>query len=200
MRQYQSIILASGSPSRRRLLTNAGIAVDVVPAAFDEAAVRDDLVQQDTTPEQLALALADAKAADVAVKNPMHPVIGADQVLMCDGERFDKADDLAAAHRHLCQLQGRTHELISAVTLHQGGNVLWSTMDTAHLTMRPLGEADISRYLERAGPAILGSVGCYHLEGKGAWLFDRVEGDFFTVLGLPLLPLLETLRRLGIVG
>lgn len=200
MKQYQSIILASASPSRRRLLSNAGLAIEVVPSSADETAVRDALVESGEEPAALALALADAKAADVAVDNPLHPVIGADQILMCDGERFDKAENLAAAHRQLARLQGRTHELISAVTLHQGENVLWSTTETARLTMRPMDETEIGRYLERAGPAVLGSVGCYHLEGKGAWLFERVDGDFFTVLGLPLLALLETLRRLGIVG
>ncbi|MEQ8667271.1 MAG: Maf family nucleotide pyrophosphatase [Rhodospirillales bacterium] len=200
MRQYQSIVLASGSASRRQILSNVGLAVDIVPASIDEIAIRRAMLEDDPDPAALAVALADAKAANVAMQNPQHPVIGADQILICHGERFDKVDDLGAAHRQLARLQGRTHELISAVTLHQGANVLWSTTDTARLAMRALGDKEISRYLERTGPAILGSVGCYHLEGKGAWLFDRVEGDFFTVLGLPLLPLLETLRRLGIVG
>lgn len=199
MKQHQTIVLASASPSRRTILANAGLAVQTLAAEIDEPAIRTQLEAGLDEPAALAVALADAKAANVAARMPDLPVIGADQILMCDGRRFDKAADLAAAQTHLMQLQGKTHELISAVTLHQGDNILWSMTDTARLTMRPLSETDIERYLARTGNAILGSVGCYHLEGKGAWLFERIDGDFFTILGLPLLPLFETLRRLGIV-
>lgn len=200
MKQHQTIVLASASPSRRRLLTNAGLAVQAVPAEIDESALRSAIENDHGNPADLALALADAKAADVAARMPMLPVVGADQILMSGGERFDKASDMAAAAAQLNRLQGHSHDLISAVTLHQGNNVLWSTVETATLTMRPLTADDIERYLARVGDDVLGSVGCYHLEGKGAWLFERVDGDFFTVLGLPLLALLETLRRLGIVS
>lgn len=199
MKQHQTLILASASPSRRALLVNAGLAVQAKPAAIDEHAVRETLEQDHLGASDLARALAHAKASEVAARVPDAPVIGADQILMCEGERFDKAPDMAAAKRHLKRLQGRTNELLSAVTLHQGEHVLWSGEDRARLTMRALSDDEIDRYLARAGNAILGSVGCYHLEGKGSWLFERVDGDFFTILGLPLLPLFETLRRLGIV-
>ena len=199
MKQHQTLVLASASPSRRTLLVNAGLVVKAIPADIDEIEVRNAIEENHQDPASLAMALADAKARDVAGRISSAPVIGADQILICDGERMDKAPDIAHAKQHLMRLQGRTHELISAVTVHQGNSVLWSGTDTARLSMRAMTEVDIDRYLDRAGKVILGSVGCYHLEGKGAWLFERIEGDFFTILGLPLLPLFKTLRRLGIV-
>ena len=197
MKQLSRIVLASASPSRRRVLENAGLKIDVVPSDVDEGALRDDIGE--IAPEELAARLADAKAADVARRHPTAPVVGADQVLVCEGRRFDKAGDMARTRTHLAALQGRDHQLIAAVSLYLGGEAVWQYRETARLTMRPLNGQQIDAYLDAAGPAILGSVGCYHLEGLGARLFDRVEGDFFTILGLPLLPLLESLRRAGIL-
>jgi len=197
------LILASASPSRRRVLESAGIDIETIQANIDEITLREAWLRADgeaPSPAELAARLAEAKAADVSSRHSGRAVIGADQVLVLEGERFDKAADMAAARRHLQRLQGKAHELIAAVALSRDGEALWRYSETARLVMRPLTPAEIERYLEQAGPEILGSVGCYHLEGLGSQLFQRVEGDFFTILGLPLLPLLETLRRLGILG
>lgn len=196
------LILASASPSRRRLLENARIDIEIIPSEIDESALRDVWARESGTPPEpgeVALRLACAKATDVAARHTGRTVLGADQVLVLAGERFDKAADMDAARRHLGMLQGRSHELIAAIALCRDGDVLWTYTEAARLTMRPLSAADIEGYLAAAGPDVLGSVGCYHLEGLGARLFERVEGDFFTILGLPLLALLETLRRPGIL-
>lgn len=200
MHIHHPIMLASASPSRRAMLKNAGLIVDAVAARIDEASVRDSIEAAVNTPEDLAIALANAKAANVAAQYPDHVVIGADQLLICNGRRLDKATDLKEAHRHLKELQGRRHDLISAVALHRGDHILWSTTETARMTMRPLTDDQIATYLASVGEDVLSSVGCYHLEGRGAWLFEQVDGDFFTVLGLPLLALFESLRRLGMVS
>jgi len=146
------------------------------------------------------LALASAKAAMVAAPNPDALVIGADQLLVCEGQKFDKPVDLADAARHLRRLSGRTHTLVTAVCVHQADACIWSNVAEARLTMRPLSEAFIAQYLAAEGEAVCGSVGAYRLEGLGAQLFSAVEGDFFTVLGLNLLPLLGFLREAGVLA
>ena len=189
-----NLVLASASPARRSLLTNAGLNFEVVPSKLDERAAERPLVETGATPDDIAVALAMAKAVEVSERRPEALVIAADQTLALDGQRFSKPDDFEAARRQLLALAGRTHRLHSAAACARGGLVVWSGVDTAQLTMRPLDPPAVGRYLARAGSAALGSVGAYQLEGVGVHLFERIEGDYFTILGLPLLPLLAFLR------
>jgi septum formation protein len=190
------LILASGSQARQSLLRDAGVKCFAMPPDVDEAALKRDFRG---TPEELALALASAKAAMIAACDKQALVIGADQLLVCEGQKFDKPVDLADAAQHLQHLRGRTHTLVTAVCVHQGDTCLWSNVAQARLTMRPLSDSFIAQYLEEEGAAGLGCVGAYRLEGRGAQLFSAVEGDFFTVLGLNLLPLLGYLRAAGVL-
>jgi septum formation protein len=187
------IVLASASSARRLLLERAGIAHVCEPAAIDEAAVK--AAMQGVAVEEVALALADSKACAVATRRPGAVVIGADQILECDGRWFDKPADVAEAARHLRALRGRTHRLVSAAVAVRDGARLWRHVAEARLTMRPFSDHFLDDYLACGGPAILESVGAYRLEGPGAQLFETIDGDYFTILGLPLLPLLEFLRR-----
>lgn len=189
------IILASGSVARRTLLRQAGVECRVMPADIDEAALKAFLPELD--PGALAQALAAAKAACVSSRTPAALVIGADQLLMCEGRRFDKPHDGQEAARHLRFLSGRTHILVTAVCVYRAGVLLWSHVAEARLTMRPLSEDFVADYLAAEGTDVLGSVGVYRLEGRGAQLFTQIEGDFFTILGLNLLPLLAFLREAG---
>jgi len=189
------LILASASRSRSTMLTAAGVDFRAVPADVDEAALKQDL--STCEPGEVALALALAKARKVAADWPGALVIGADQMLECEGLWFDKPVDAHAARRQLLALRGRSHRLICAVVAVADGDSLWQHREEAQLVMRPFSEDFLDGYLEAAGPAVLGSVGAYQLEGVGTQLFDSVAGDFFTILGMPLLPLLAFLRREG---
>jgi septum formation protein len=190
------LILASGSPARQAILRNAGLVCRAVPPDVDEAAVKRAFVGD--APD-LALALAAAKAAAVAVGAPDALVIGGDQVLVCEGEKFDKPADRTAAAAQLRWLRGRTHTLVTAVCVQMGEKLLWSHVAEARLSMRMFDDAFIERYLEAEGEEVLGCVGVYRLEGLGAQLFSAIEGDFFTILGLNLLPLLGFLREAGAI-
>ena len=192
-----ALVLASGSRIRATLLANARLDFTVDPATVDERAVEAPLLEAGFPPEDIAQVLAEAKALDVAGRRPQDLVIGADQVLGLGNARFTKPADMEAARRQLLDLSGKTHELHSAVVLARGDEVLWRHVSTARLTMRALSPAEIGRYLALAGDAVLSSVGCYQLENVGVRLFERIEGDYFTILGLPLLPLLGELRVLG---
>lgn len=192
-----ALVLASGSRIRATLLANARLDFTVDPATVDERAVEAPLLEAGFPPEDIAQVLAEAKALDVAGRRPQDLVIGADQVLGLGNARFTKPADMEAARRQLLDLSGKTHELHSAVVLARGDEVLWRHVSTARLTMRALTPAEIGRYLALAGDAVLSSVGCYQLENVGVRLFERIEGDYFTILGLPLLPLLGELRVLG---
>lgn len=189
------LILASASRSRSALLRAAGVAFDIAPADVDEAAVKRDMTT--AGPEAVASALARAKALAMAATSPQALVIGADQMLECEGRWFDKPADRDAARRQLLALRNRGHRLISAVAVASGHKVLWECRDDANLVMRDFSEAFLDTYLDAVGSAVQSSVGAYQLEGLGAQLFESVDGDFFTVLGLPLLPLLAFLRREG---
>lgn len=189
------LILASGSSARRKMLEAAGVAFRVAPAAVDEDAERGRLGS--ASPRQVALHLARAKAAEVSLRHPEAVVIGADQVLALAGRIFTKASNLAEARIALQSLAGRTHALHSAVALAIGGGIVWHRVDDAALTMRAFSQAFADDYLERAGERVCASVGCYELEGLGIQLFEHIEGDYFTILGMPLLPLLAELRRHG---
>jgi len=190
------LILASASCTRRRMLEAAGLEVRVEASTIDEEAVRAALRCKDgiVDPSGIAQRLARAKAEDVSRRHPSMLVIGADQVLALDSRLFVKPDDLDGARRTLEALRGRTHQLYSAVTLAERGRVVWAHVATAHLTMRALSRDFVEDYLARAGADVRQSVGAYLIEGLGIQLFERVEGDYFTILGLPLLPLLAELR------
>ncbi|KMO32837.1 septum formation inhibitor Maf [Methylobacterium variabile] len=192
------LLLASTSPTRRALLEAGGLAVETRAPGVDERAV--EAAAADLSPPGLAERLAAAKAAAVAAGAPDRVVIGADQVLDLDGAVFHKPADRDGAAAHLARLQGRTHALHSAVALALGGAVVECFVATARLTMRPLDAAGIAAYLDAAGPAVTGSVGAYQLEGVGIHLFDRIAGDQSTILGLPLLPLLASLRGRGLLA
>ncbi|KAB0679344.1 Maf-like protein [Aureimonas leprariae] len=193
------IVLASGSVHRRKLLADAGIRFDAVPSTLDERALEAPLRDSGATPEDVALVLAEAKASEVAEREPGALVIGADQTLSLGTQVFHKPVDMEEARRALLQLSGRTHRLNSAVVLAENGTAVWRHVSVASLTMRELTPAAVGRYLAEVGPAALTSVGCYQIEGAGVRLMDRVEGDFWTIVGLPLLPLLAELRRRGAV-
>ena len=193
------IVLASASPARRALLSNAGIAFAVEPALIDERAVEAPHVASGSSPAAIAMVLAAAKAEEVSRRFPDAFVIGSDQTLDCDGHRGTKSRDLAEARAQLERLAGRSHCLHSAVAVARGGATRWQHIDSATLTMRPLSGADIGAYLSRIGDNALKSVGVYQLEGEGIRLFERIEGDYFAILGLPLLPLLTYLRSEGVI-
>lgn len=194
------LILASASAARHRLLAAAGIACEAIAAAIDEAPVKRACQAAGGSPGAAALELAGLKALDVANRHPGATVIGADQMLDCDGRWFDKPKDRDAARAQLQALAGRTHHLSSAVALAENGMLSWRHVEPAHLTMREPSEAFLEAYLDRAGEGVLGSVGAYQFEGLGAQLFERVEGDYFAILGLPLLPLLAALRERGLAA
>jgi septum formation protein len=194
------VILASGSAVRARLLSEAGIAFRRIVAPIDEAELRLTLRAEGATAAMAAETLAELKAQRVSRRHPDALVIGADQILECEGEWFDKPTDPAAARATLARLRGRSHVLRSAVAVVRGGDRLWHRNEHATLLMRDFSDAFLDAYLAAAGPAALSSVGAYQLEGLGAQLFARVDGDYFTVLGLPLLPLLDFLRNHGVVG
>lgn len=192
-----SLVLASASPSRRQLLANAGLSFDIEPAGIDEEEITRSLGSR-AAPQELASTLAEMKAVKVSSRHPEAIVIGADSTLACKGRLFDKPPTLEAARKQLLALRGQTHELFSSVVVARGGQRLWHWAERARLTMRPFNASFVDAYLSRAGQDVLTSVGAYQLEGLGAHLFTRVDGDYFTILGLPLLPLLSFLAGHGI--
>ena len=194
-----TLILASASASRRRLLENAGLTITAEPAQVDEGEVKRSLAADCASAEQVAETLAELKAQRITRRHPGALVIGADQMLACDGVWYDKPNDLTEAARHLRALSGKTHRLITAACVVRDGTRIWHLGNVAELTMRPLSEAFIGSYLAAVGTAATSSVGAYQLEGRGAQLFSRIDGDYFTILGLPLLPLLGFLRGHGAV-
>jgi septum formation protein len=201
MPERPQIILASASGARQSMLRAAGVAFDVVPADVDEAAIRTEMVGKGSTaePVDVASVLAMEKALAVSRDHLDALVIGSDQVLAMHGRIYSKAANVQEANETLKSLRGGTHELVSAVALAKGGNVVWQAFDSAEMTMRNFTDAFLESYLEDAGARAVQSVGCYQLEGLGIQLFERVDGDYFTVLGMPLLPLLAELRAQGLV-
>lgn len=195
----EKIILASGSPFRKALLVNAGITVETVPASVDERALEAPLQNSGVSPEDVALVLAEAKATEVSERKPAALVLGCDQTLSLGDELFHKPADMEGARRHLLTLSGKTHHLNSAVVLARDGQVLWRHVGIASLTMRKLDPAFIGRHLARVGAKALSSVGAYQIEGEGIQLFEKIEGDYFTIVGLPLLPVLAKLREFGAI-
>lgn len=195
----ETLVLASGSPFRRQMLEDAGIAVEAVPAAIDERAVEAAVAGSGVAPEDLAAILAEAKALDVAERRPGRLVLGADQTLSLGDEVLHKPADMEEARRRLLLLSGKTHQLNSAAVLARDGEVLWRHVGIARLTMRRLDPGFVGRHLSRVGERALSSVGAYQVEGEGIQLFEAIEGDHFTIVGLPLLPLLAKLRELGAI-
>jgi septum formation protein len=191
------LLLASASATRLGLLVSAGLFVETQNSGIDERAVEEAAIHDSLDPPSLAGRLAAEKALAVSRRHPHRVVLGADQVLECDGEVFHKPADREAAHAQLKRLAGRRHSLHSAGVLAIGGQAVERFSETARLTLRPLTDEAIDLYLDLAGPDVLKSVGVYQLEGFGIHLFETVEGDHSTILGLPLLPLLAALRRLG---
>lgn len=193
------LVLASASRSRQTLLTNAGIAFEAVPAPIDERAAEAPLLAAGAPLADVALALAMAKATAVSEQHGADLVVGADQVLAFEGERLVKPETMEAARAQLLRLAGKTHTLHAAVVCAHNGEIVWQHVEAAHLTMRPLSPGFVGRYLAAIGDKALESVGAYQLEGHGIQLFDKVDGDYFAILGLPLLPLLAFLRSEGVI-
>ena len=189
------IILASGSQARIAMLSAAGLRFTAEAAAIDERALEAPLLAAGTEPADIATALAEAKATDVSSRHRTAVVIGSDQVLELDGKRWVKPASREEARAQLRRLGGRAHHLHAAVAIARDGKVTWRHRDTATMTMRPLDDAALTGYLDSVGDKVTGSVGAYQLEGPGVRLFEKIGGDYFTILGMPLLPLLAELRR-----
>jgi septum formation protein len=197
-RGTKPLILASQSRARKMLLANAGLPFEAMPADIDERGIQE--ASKLSVPGEIAGLLARGKALWVSDRKPGHHVIGADQTLALGHRLFNKPDGRAAAAEQLQTLAGQTHELHSAIAVARDGKVLFETIAIARMSMRPLSGDDIRAYLDEAGKAVTSSVGAYQLEGLGVHLFEKIDGDHFTVLGLPLLPLLAFLRRERLIG
>jgi septum formation protein len=194
------IILASQSAARRAMLTAAGVAHEARPAFIDEAGITAGLQAEAASPERIADALAELKALKLSRSNPGVMVLGADTVVVtADGQLLAKPETRQRAEAQLRQLAGTTHRLISAAVIAENGSAVWRSGAAARLTMRPLSPAFIADYLDKEGEAVLGCVGCYRIEAMGAQLFTRIEGDHYTIQGLPLLAVLDYLRVRGVL-
>ncbi|GLQ04936.1 Maf family protein [Sneathiella chinensis] len=191
---HDPVILASASPARADLLRKAGLEFDILPARVDEDEMKHSLHAAGVSASETAVSLAELKAMRISKDFPNALVIGADQMLECGQVWFDKPVDMAHAKAHLAALRGRTHSLHNAVCVVKTSAVIWHHVNEAKMTMRNFSAEFLDHYLETSGEDILHSVGAYQLEGHGAQLFNRVDGDFFSILGLPLLPLIDFLR------
>lgn len=196
----EPVILASASRIRATMLQAAGVPVEVVPARVDESELKIALRGQGAEPADVAVALAELKALQISRSRPGRLVLGADQMLDCDGAWLDKPENRDAAREQLLALRGRKHRLTSAAVLARDGARIWHHAAAARLTMRGFTDAFLDGYLAEAGEAVLGSVGAYQLEGLGAQMFERIEGDYFVILGLPLLPVLDILREQSVLA
>lgn len=192
-----SIILASASPTRQHLLENAGVTFEIIPSTIDERAASEPLLETGAPPDDIAMALAMAKAQSVSMDNPGALVIGSDQTLEFEGRLLTKPDGMEGARRQLLSLSGRSHQLHSAVALARDGEVIWQYSETVNMKMWPFGPETVGRYLAKVGEKILQSVGAYQIEGPGLQLFEKIDGDYFAILGLPLLPVIQALRHEG---
>ncbi|MCX7585998.1 Maf family protein [Phenylobacterium sp. 58.2.17] len=194
----EQIILASKSAARRAVLTGAGVPFEVAVAGVDEDAVKTAMLAQGATPRDVADALAEIKAVKISAGRPGF-VIGSDQTLEFEGQLYDKAETLEAAAERLKTMRGKPHKLHSAVVVAKDGTPIWREIVSATLTMRDFSDDFLDAYLALEGEEMLGSVGCYRLEGPGAQLFSKIEGDYFAILGLPLMGLLDLFRRHGVL-
>lgn len=195
----KNVILASGSAIRSQLLSAAGVGFEVVVPRVDEEAIMASLLAEDAKPLDIADALAEYKGLRVAMKHSDAIVVAADQVLVCNGEVFSKARNSKEAKIHLEKLRGQGHQLLSAVVIFEDGQPVWRFAGRAQLVMRDFSDAFLADYVTRYGEDVLSSVGCYKLENEGVQLFSKVQGDYFTILGLPLLEVLGFLRTRGVL-
>ena len=193
------LILASNSASRKALMDGAKLDFTTQAADVDERRIEAELTARNATPPEIAIALARAKAVEVSRRAPDAHVIGSDQVLSLAGRLLHKPADMAEAGDHIRAMSGTTHHLNCGVAIAHEGNVVWSDVSIARMTMRPISEAFLQKYLAMSGEGILGSVGAYHFEGPGVQLFEKIDGDYFTILGLPMLTLLAGLRELDLI-
>ncbi len=193
------IVLASASTTRQKMLAAAGLATISDAANVDESAVKAAMARQGAAPREVAIALAEIKARQVSGRHPGALVIGADQILECEGRMYDKPSSLAAARLQLLGLRGRTHTLVSAAVVVHDGRRQWHETAEAQLTVRSFTDMFLDDYLARLGDDVCRSVGAYQLEGLGVQFFSKIDGDFFTILGVPLLPLLAYLRGNGAI-
>ena len=193
------LVLASQSLARRALLEGAGLDFEAMPASVDEAMIKESARAEGLSPADAATMLADAKAARIARRHPDAVIIGADQLLVCEGEWFDKPVDIEAAREHLHRLRNKAHELITAVVVWRDGERAWNHVATPRLAMRDFSEAFLDEYLAKEGAYVTSSVGAYRLEGMGVQLMRDIRGDHSAILGMPLLPLLSYLRDSGVI-
>jgi septum formation protein len=193
------LVLASASATRARLLKAAAVPFEVVPAHVDEDAVKASMLGEGAPPRNVADALAELKAVRISASRPGTLVLGADQVLEIEGELVSKSESMDEARALLRRLRGKSHLLISAAVLAQDGVPLWRHIAQATLGMRDFSDGFLEDYLAQEGEGLFGGVGCYRLEGRGLQLFSRIDGDYFAILGLPMLPLLTALRGQGII-
>jgi septum formation protein len=196
------LVLASASATRAGMLRSAGLEIEVVPSMIDEQAVIEAMAssREPMSPADISAVLARAKAEDVERRRSGDLVLGADQTLEFEGRLFSKPGSVEEARRNLLSLRNKTHALHASAALVQNGQTIWQHTETAWLTMRDFSPRFLGRYMAAAGDSVLESVGCYRLEGLGVQLFEHIEGDWFAILGLPLMPLLEELRRREVVG
>jgi len=195
-----NLILASASTTRAGLLRAAGIPFEIRPAQVDEDAIKDSMLAEGLEARAIADALAEAKALRVSVSRPGELVLGADQVLDFESELVSKSPDLEAAAVLLRRLRGQQHKIVTAAVLARDGMAIWRYLTVATMTMRDFTDAYLADYLAAEGEPVLSSVGCFHIEGRGLQLFSRIDGDYYSILGLPMIPLLTALRTQGIIA
>ncbi|KPB02131.1 septum formation inhibitor Maf [Ahrensia marina] len=192
-----ALILASTSPFRKMLFENAGLIFETEAPAIDERAIEATLEGSGANASDVAEILAESKARNIAEKNPAKLVIGGDQTLSLEHRQFHKPNNMEEARQHLLDLSGKTHQLNSAIVIVRDDEVIWRHVSVAHMHMRKLDPAFIGRHLAEVGDIALKSVGSYQIEGRGIQLFEKIEGDYFTIVGVPMIPLLAKLRELG---
>ncbi len=194
-----TLVLASKSTSRQKLLSAAGLDFKARPSQLDEAAIKSEMLAKNSSHQEIAEELATKKAMLVAADHPDATIIGADQILECDGRLFDKAKTAEEAKEHLKFFRGKPHSLITSVVIVRSGKAIWSYTSTPKLTMRDFSNEFLQDYLDNAGSALTSSVGAYFLEDIGIKLFSKIDGDYHAILGLPMIPLLEKLRELNLI-